>query len=66
MNKEYDRLLLEVSGELGEGTKIENSTHPPIVNYLHFIFNGWLGNELIECFHCYLVTDTLQQHLHDS
>jgi hypothetical protein len=38
----------EVSGEIGERTVIDSSVHPPIVSYLHFVFMGWLGDDLIE------------------
>lgn len=66
MNKEYYRLLPEVPGELGERTRMDRSFNPPKISYLHFIFSGWLGDELIECFPCYLVTDTLLKYLNDN
>ena len=50
----------EVSGQLGEKTIIDTSTHPPIVKYLHFIFYGWLGDDIIECFPIFLITEKLK------
>ena len=49
----------EVSGEIGDSTVIDTSVHPPIVSYLHFVFMGWLGDDLIECFPVYLVSEHL-------
>lgn len=49
----------EVSGELGVNTIIDRTEHPPTIHHLHFVFKGWLGDELIECFPCYLVSEAL-------
>lgn len=46
----------EVSGGMGEGTVIDSSVHPPIVTCLHYCFDDWLGDSLIESFPCFLVT----------
>ena len=53
----------EVAGELGPKTIMDSSVHPPIVSKLHFIFSGWLGDEIIECFPCYIVTEGLVQEI---
>ena len=53
----------EVPGELGEHTIMDTNVHPPIIRHLHFTFQGWLGDELIECFPCFLVSDRLKQYL---
>lgn len=53
----------EVSGELGESTELDNSVHPPIVKKLHYEFEGWLGNDMIESFPCYLVTENLRRDI---
>lgn len=50
----------EVSGQIGEKTLLNTNTHPPIVERLHFIFYGWLGDDLIECFPCFLVSEKLK------
>jgi hypothetical protein len=56
----------EVSGELGEKTIIDNSVHPPVIYNLHFIFKGWLGDDIIECFPVYLVSENLGEALLNS
>ena len=56
----------EVTGELHEGTKIDNSTHPPIISDLHLNLNGWLGDDVFECFPVYIVTERLMMLLGSS
>lgn len=53
----------EVSGELGENTVINTSVHPPEVSKLHYNFNGWLGDELLESFPCFIVADSLAEYV---
>lgn len=53
----------EVSGQLGENTIIDSSIHPPKVELLHFVFYGWLGDDLIECFPVFLISDNLKNGL---
>lgn len=50
----------EVSGSLGEGTIIDSSVHPPIISMLNYEFSGWLKNDLVESFPCFLVTENLK------
>jgi hypothetical protein len=63
MEFEYYKLLPETPGQLGEKTILNNTIRPPKVESLHFVFDGWLGDELIECFPCYLVTESLSYSL---
>jgi len=49
----------EVAGELGPETEIDTSAHPPIVGRFQHVFSGWLGDEILECFPCYLVVSQL-------
>ncbi len=60
---EYFELEPEVAGELGEKTIIDTTTHPPIVGKLEFIFTGWLGDDIIECFPVFLVSERLKKLL---
>jgi hypothetical protein len=53
----------EVAGGLGEGTIIDRQSHPPIVSRLHYGFQGWLGDELLATFPCYIVTERVHQAL---
>jgi hypothetical protein len=60
-----DRWVLspEVAGELGENTIIDASVHPPIVSHFHHRFEGWLGDDLLEVFPCFLTTSSLAKTL---
>jgi hypothetical protein len=49
----------EVPGGLGPRTQMDRAVHPPRVQALHFVFDGWLGDQLVESFPCYLVTPAL-------
>lgn len=53
----------EVSGGLGEDTKLDNSVHPPKVFNLHYQFDGWMGDDIVESFPCYIVTDDLKKSI---
>lgn len=53
----------EVAGGMGEGTVLDRSTHPPGVSRLHYEFEGWLGDELLTTFPCYIVTARVQDAL---
>ena len=56
----------EVSGQFGDETILDTSTHPPVVNRLHFVFYGWLGDDIIECFQVFLVSYQLLQLINQS
>ncbi len=62
----YWRISPEVAGSLADSTELDMSTHPPRVTRLHHRFDGWLGDHLIECFPCFLVTDRLAKSLTGS
>lgn len=62
----YYSLEPEVSGGLGERTIMDNSKHPPLVHRLHYQFEGWLGDDLLETFPCYLISDNLKEQLHKT
>jgi hypothetical protein len=49
----------EVAGGLGPHTIMDRSAHPPVVTNLHYVFEGWLGDELVQSFPCFLVTERL-------
>ncbi|WP_336704356.1 hypothetical protein [Chryseobacterium indologenes] len=57
----YRLIEPEVAGGLGEKTEIDNTFFPPIVKYLHYEFEGWLGDDLVESFPCYIVTERLRK-----
>jgi hypothetical protein len=53
----------EVAGGLGPETVLDSSVHPPIVSKLEFRFEGWLGDELLETFPCFIVTGRVKKHI---
>lgn len=46
----------EVAGELGPGSVVDSSVHPPVVSRLEYVFTDWLGDCIVETFPCYIVT----------
>jgi hypothetical protein len=52
----YYLLQPEVAGGLGSRTNLDRSVHPPRVSRLHYEFEGWLGDDLLESFPCYIIT----------
>ncbi len=53
----------EVSGGLGENVVADTTVHPPIVSKLHYLFDGWLGDDLLESFPCYVVSERIKNEL---
>ena len=55
----YYMIEPEVAGEIGENTiydnydEIINQKKKPIISHLHYIFDGWLGDELLEVTPCF-------------
>ncbi len=49
----------EVAGEIGYNTIYQNSERTQI-SHLHFIFDGWLGDEILETTPCFLVSERLK------
>jgi hypothetical protein len=56
----------EVAGGFGRNTVMDSKTHPPIVQRLHYELHGWLGDELLETFPCYIVTQRLRKSIEDT
>lgn len=59
--KKYLQVSPEVPGGLGEDTILDNNHFPPLITQLHFEFDGWLGDDLITTFPCFLVTERLKK-----
>ena len=51
----------EVAGSLGPQTRMDKSVHPPVVFRLHYVFDGWLGDDLLESFPCIIATQRLTE-----
>lgn len=48
----------EVAGDLGSNTILDRSVLPPRVNRLHYEFDIWLGDALLETFPCLIALET--------
>lgn len=62
----YFALSPEVAGEVGPGSDGDFSTFPPTIYKLHYVFQGWLGDDLLESFPCYIVTDRLKAEIEQA
>ena len=56
----------EVAGGWGMNTKADTSRHPPQVSTLHYQFDGWQGDDLLESFPCFIVSESLKNELISS
>lgn len=62
----------EVAGEIGESTIYENydavatKGERPIISHLHFIFMGWLGDDILEVTPCFLISEKLKKAIERS
>lgn len=56
----------EVAGGLGSETQLDNTVHPPLVRKLHFMFEGWLGDDILETYPCFLVTQALKSKIENE
>jgi hypothetical protein len=63
---EYYIIEPEVAGGFGKNTLLDSKTHPPVVQKLHYELDGWLGDELLETFPCYIVTQQLRQKFENA
>lgn len=59
----YKLIEPEVAGGLGEETELDNSYFPPLVKKLHYEFDGWLGDDILESFPAYIVTEALKKNI---
>ena len=56
----------EVAGGFGNNVILDATKHPPDVSHLHYELDGWLGDDLLECFPCYIVTERLMLAICDN
>jgi hypothetical protein len=59
----YTVVQPEVAGGWGPRTVVDRSVHPPLVSRLHYEFDGWLGDEILESFPCFIVSAALAADL---
>jgi hypothetical protein len=62
----YIKIEPEVIVGMGKNTIINNSIHPPVVSKLHINLEDWLGDDLMENFPVFIVTETLKNGLENS
>ncbi|RCS56595.1 hypothetical protein [Parvibium lacunae] len=53
----------EVAGGLGEKTVMDSSIHPPKIQSLEYVFDGWSGDVLLTSFPAYIVTSKAREIL---
>lgn len=53
----------EVAGGPGADTEMDATVHPLRVHKLHYELDGWMGDDLLESFPCYIVTERLMLEL---
>ena len=59
MDTAYYYVDPEASGGLGPNTIMDRSTEYPLVSHLNYQFDDWLGDDLIEAFPCFVITEKL-------
>lgn len=62
----YYALEPDVPGADGEHMELDTSVHPPKINHLHLALDNWDGDDLIESFPAFVVTEQLAKMLSDS
>jgi hypothetical protein len=53
----------EVAGGIGPKSDMDNSVWPPRIRKLQYVFDGWLGDAILESFPCFIVTDVAAKAL---
>lgn len=59
----YRYLEPEVAGGIGIDTILDNSVHPPLVKFLHYHFSGWMGDDILETFPCFIISERLKNEI---
>lgn len=63
----YYELEPEVAGGWGAGTVVDRvQGKGTFVRKLHYVFDGWLGDQLLESSACYIVTESLAKKIEDA
>lgn len=62
----FYELAPEVAGHLGPETVIDRSTQHPVVRAVHYEFDGWPDDDLIEASPCFLVTDRIKRLIEEA
>ena len=60
---QYYQLEPEVAGGIGEHSVIDRSSGKVVVRKLHYEFDGWGGDELLESTPCFIVSERLAREI---
>lgn len=52
----YFFIMPEVAGAMGDRSIVDRKVHPPLVQKLHYEFEGWMGDVLLDTFPCVVAT----------
>lgn len=63
LKMKYIKVEPEVIVGMGEHTVIDNSIYPPKVQNLHINLEDWMGDNLMENFPVYIITERLKKGL---
>jgi hypothetical protein len=55
-----------VAGELGDGTDLDPSTHPPRVSSVEYVLDAPVEEDLIESFPVFLVSEELERRIQEA
>lgn len=64
--KSYYLIEPEVPGQWADDIVVDRSTHPPEVKELSIVFDGWLGDDILEVFPSFIVTERLAEAMYES
>jgi hypothetical protein len=56
----------EVAGGFGTETILDPSVHPPVIQRLHYEFSGWSGDDIVESFPCFIVSEALAHAISET
>ncbi|MFB9909629.1 hypothetical protein [Allokutzneria oryzae] len=56
----------EVAGDFGDNTVFDRTVQPAAVARFEFRFANWLGDAILECAPCFIVTETLADAITDT
>jgi hypothetical protein len=56
----------EIAGQIGPGSQLDTSVHPPKVDYLVYAVDNWSGDDIVQTFPCMLVTPRLAKALESA
>jgi len=64
--KKFHFIEPEVIVGIGENTILDNNYNPPKVDQLDLEIEDWLGNDLMESYPCFIITESLKEGLEKS